>query len=47
MWVETSDWAPRCIMLDVVEPPVLALFLGQETVGLCVGFCGPLEARRL
>lgn len=38
MWAETIDGASRDIMLGEIGPPGLALFLGQETVGLCLGF---------
>lgn len=45
MWVEASDLTPRNIVLGVTGPPVWTLFLGQETMGLCLEFCGSLEAR--
>lgn len=37
MWAERIDWASHHIMLGVLGLPGLALFLGQETVGLCLG----------
>lgn len=39
MEVETTDGTACCIMLGVIGPPGLALFLGWETVGLCLRFC--------
>ena len=45
MWVEASDLTPCYIVLRVTGPPVWTLFLGQETLGLCLGFCGSLGAR--
>ena len=45
MWIEASNLAPHYIVLGVTGPPVWTQFLGQETMGLCLGFCCSLEAR--